>query len=200
MLSLSLTVFGITPVRAQFPWSTTISCPAADVILVNVIKNQPNTQTLGNGDERRPELSVVPIGVDETNDSKGLRSFKVIYTLPIHSDAWPEYSLPDLELDRPMTQLAFTPGGVALSGGLVRLLSVHPIEVPNDYRVELLVVPHQRSLTVEARWPERRPDAGSWLKYGPDARRRLDIFPIAGTDEAIQIDIDTELFFKPKPL
>ena len=88
-----------------------------------------------------------------------------------------------------MTQLACVDGGIKLSGNLIEIATLRPAGLRNNFRVELLVMPHQRYVTVEAIWPERTLDLASGGKGNP---LRLNPRVAPGSGDPVRIVVDTE--------
>lgn len=192
LLSLGIVASAITSPLGHAAASTVISCPTADVIAVDIVQNGPYVAVTSNDDFRPAELSIAPVGMTNGYDDRSQRQVKVIYKLPIRFMSPPEYALPNLQLDRPMTQLACTADGIRVSGGLVRFLVLREVDIPNNFRVELIVVPHQRLVTVEANWPQRWQELPRWGVRGPGEPPRLESEPLPGTGDPIKITIYTE--------
>jgi hypothetical protein len=191
LLSLVVVASATTSLVGPAAASMAISCPAADVIAVDIVQNGPSVAVTSNDDFRPPEFSIAPAATISEDDGTSPRPVKVIYKLPIRFMSPPEFVLLNGQLARPMAQLACTADGIRLSGGLVRYLVVRERAIPNNFRVELIVVPHQRFVTVKAYWPQRWQDLPSWGVHLPGEPRGLERDPIPGTGDPIGITIYT---------
>ncbi len=200
LLSLGVVVACGGSARGAAPAATPIFCPAADVTAVRVVADEGYVATPSTMDYRLPSLRVSPLIATAVIDGSFTKAFEVTYFVPVHYSSVPEYSLHNLELTRPMTNLTCTEEGFKLSGGLVGYVGIRIMAIPNTYRVQLDVVPHRPFVTVEASWPIRDLDRTGRGAFGTkewhDAPWRLVETPQLGSGDPIRMKIDVEALFR----